>query len=88
MPTLVFHTPEELGSYYDIFLKMAFATAIVIEECQSLEWFRDLEWFCFKHSIGPGLTIDVLSFVEMFYHGLAACDLELHMIIRNIMFLF
>ena len=88
MACLIFPAPEEIGSYYDIFLKMAFATAIVMEECQHLVWYSDLEWFCFKNSLGPDLTIDVLSFVEMFYHGLAACDLELHMIIRNAMYMF
>lgn len=88
MTRLVWPQPEELGGYYDVFLKMAIGTAIVMEECQHMGWYLDLERFSFVHAVTPDRNVDVLSFVELFYHGLAACDLELHMIIRNAMYMF
>jgi hypothetical protein len=80
--------PEDLGSYYDVWLKMAVGWVIVVEYCQDEPWYLELEREARRYSTSADGILDMVSFIESFYCGLAVYDWHVHRIVRNAMLLF
>ena len=67
---------------------MAVVYVIVTEFCEGEEWYKDLERFAKRSSTDVDGVRDMVSFFEIFYHGLSACDVGLYLIVRDVMRLF
>lgn len=81
-------TAGELGSYYDIWLKMAIAWVVLTEYFEEEEWYLELEREARMHSTAADGVVDMVAFVECIYVGLIVYDWNLHRILGSCMLLF
>lgn len=90
MPMVLERWPsrEDLGPYYDIWLKMGIAWVLVTTFYEEEEWYLELERVAKRYSTSSDGIRDMVSFFEIFYHGLAMYDWQLHRLVRETMRLF
>lgn len=78
-------TNEDLGPYYDVWLKMGVAWVLVTMFCEDEAWYLDLERMAIRYSTSMDGIRDMTAFFEIFYHGLAMYDWQIHRIVRDVM---
>ena len=81
-------TPDDLGPYYDVWLKMAVCWVIVVEYFEDESWYLELEGEARRYATSADGILDMTVFIESFYCGLVVYDWHVHRIVRNAMLLF
>lgn len=78
------HWPEEgeLGSYYRVWMKMMVCYVVVMEIFQNEPWFEGLEYAAVMGSIEADRVLNMVSFAELFYHGLPDANFDVFMMTR------
>ena len=81
-------TRNDLGNYYDVWLKMTAVFVIAIEYFEGVEWFEQLYADAWRAATCADGVVDMVAFYEFFYHGMAFRVPDIHAIVRDCNFLF